>query len=438
MVSMKTKAIIAASFGMALEWYDFFTYGYVATILASLFFPEINPIAGLLATYVTFFIGFLGRPLGGIVFGYLGDRVGRRYSLVFTVLLTGFSVFFIGLLPTYYQIGLLAPILLALLRFLVGIALGGEWGGAFSLTSEYVSPNKRGLYAGVLQSTVSIASLLVTGIILVITALVGTRGFENFGWRIVFIIGLAIALVGLVIRLRIEDSPVFRKLQGEGKISKNPLAEVIRNYWKPIVAGLIIVGIINGAWYYTNFTFSIAYATTIAKSFHQPYVTSQAVTFAIFIASIIGIFASIAFGYLSDIIGRKKQIIINSIIAIVLAFPYYYLLLQGNILATTSSILIGSLLIYYLAGAITPAFLVELFPPKVRYTGISIAYQIGVGFIGGLTPFILTYLVYATRSLLSPVYFTIITGIIVLGITLTLVKETKGNIYEGEEILKQK
>ncbi|WP_338602596.1 MFS transporter [Sulfolobus tengchongensis] len=437
MVSSKNQAIIAASFGMALEWYDFFTYSYVATIVASLFFPSSNPIASLLAYYITFFIGFLGRPLGGIVFGYIGDKLGRKTSLVFTVLLTGLSVFFIGLLPTYYQIGLLAPLLLTILRFLVGVALGGEWGGAFSLTSEYINPNRRGLYSGVLQATVSIASLLVTGLILLITALIGAKGFDSIGWRIVFMTGLAIALVGLVIRLRIEDSPVFKKLQYEGKISRNPLSEALRNYWKPLLAGLIITGIINGAWYYTNFAFSISYATTIAKKFGYPYVTLQAVDFAVFIASAIGIFASIAFGYLSDLIGRKKQIIINSIVAIVLAFPYYYLLLQGNALAVTGSVIIGAILIYYLAGAITPAFLVELFPPKVRYTGISMAYQIGVGFIGGLTPFVLTDLIYATHNIFSPVFFTVITGMIVLAISLTAVKETKGNIYEGEEILKQ-
>jgi len=436
MVSMKNKVIIASSFGMALEWYDFFTYSYVATIIAPLFFPSINPIASLLAVYVTFFIGFLGRPLGGIVFGYLGDKLGRRYSLIFTILLTGFSVFFIGLLPTYYQIGILAPILLALLRFLDGVALGGEWGGAFSLTSEYVNPNRRGLYSGILQSTVSIASLLVTGLILLITILIGVKGFDVIGWRIVFMSGLLIAIIGLIIRLRIKDSPVFRKLQGEGKISKNPLSEAIKNYWKPLLTGLLIVGIINGAWYYTNFAYSISYATTIAKKFHYPYVTLQIVDLAVFIASIIGIFASIMFGYLSDLIGRRKQIIINSIFAIVLAFPYYYLLLQGNFLSIASSIIIGAILIYYFAGAITPIFLVELFPPQVRYTGISMAYQIGVGFIGGLTPFILTYLVYATHNIFSPVLFTIITGLVVLGLSLRAIKETKGSIYEGEDILR--
>ncbi|WP_240310208.1 MFS transporter [Saccharolobus solfataricus] len=142
------------------------------------------------------------------------------------------------------------------------------------------------------------------------------------------------------------------------------------------------------------------------------------------------------FGYLSDLIGRRKQIIINSIFAIVLAFPYYYLLLQGNFLSIASSIIIGAILIYYFAGAITPIFLVELFPPQVRYTGISMAYQIGVGFIGGLTPFILTYLVYATHNIFSPVLFTIITGLVVLGLSLRAIKETKGSIYEGEDILR--
>ncbi|QXJ34049.1 putative MFS-type transporter [Saccharolobus shibatae] len=436
MVSEKTEAIIASSFGMALEWYDFFIYTFVATVVSKLFFPSANPIASLLAFYLTFFIGFLGRPLGGILFGYLGDKLGRKYSLVFTILLTGFSVFFVGLLPTYYQIGLLAPILLAILRFLTGVALGGEWGGAFSLTSEYVNPKWRGLYSGILQATVSIANLLASGIIFIIITMMGQTGFNNFGWRILFYTGLAIAIIGLVIRLRIEDSPVFRKLREERKIVRNPISEAFRKYWKLILANLFIVGIINGAWYYTNFAYSIGYATTIAQRFNMPHVSLQVIDFAIFLVSVIGIFASIFFGYLSDIIGRRTQIIINAVIGIILAYPYYYLLLQGNELAAIGAIFLGGLLIYYFAGAITPAFLVESFPPTVRYTAISFSYQVGVGVIGGLAPFLLTYLVSATNDVFSPVYFTIVTGIIVLVLAL-LLKETKGRVYEGEEILKQ-
>ncbi|QGA55406.1 MFS transporter [Sulfolobus sp. E5-1-F] len=436
MVSEKTKAIVASSFGMALEWYDFFIYTFVATVVSKLFFPSSNPITSLLAFYLTFFIGFLGRPLGGLVFGYIGDKLGRKSSLVFTILLTGLSVFFVGLLPTYYQIGILAPILLAILRFLTGVALGGEWGGAFSLTSEYVNPNRRGLYSGILQATVSIANLLATGIIFVIIAIMGQTGFDNFGWRILFYTGLFIAIIGLIIRLRIEDSPVFRKLREERKVVRNPITEAFRNYWKLIVANLFIVGVINGAWYYTNFAYSISYATTIAQRFNMPHLSLQVINFAILIVSVVGIFASIFFGYLSDLIGRRTQIIINAIIGIVLAYPYYYLLLQGNELAAISAIILGGLLIYYFSGAITPAFLVESYPPTVRYTAISFTYQIGVGFIGGLTPFILTYLVGVTNNIFSPVYFTIATGLIVLILALSL-KETKGKIYEGEEILKQ-
>ena len=431
----RNKAIIAASFGMALEWYDFFIYMYVAPILSELFFPSTNPIASLMAYYLSFAVGFLGRPLGGLVFGYLGDKIGRRYALTITIMITGLSVFFIGLLPTYAQIGILASILISILRFLTGFALGGEWGGAFSLTSEYVNPKRRGFYAGVLQATVSIATLLATGLILLITSIMGYTGYKDFGWRILFIIGLFIAIVGLIIRLRIEETPVFRKLQGENKIEKNPISAAFRRYWKQIAYTAILVGIINGIFYYTNFAYATTYATTIAKAFHLPPASPITLTSAIFITAAVGLFLSILWGYLSDIIGRRTQIMINGILAIILAYPYFYLLLQRTVAAIYTAIFLGGSFIYYFAGAITPAFLVETYPPAVRYTGISFAYQIGVGLLGGFSPFILTLLVGATHNIFSPAYFIIAMGLIVLIIAL-FTKETKGRIYEGEEILK--
>ena len=431
----RNKAIIAASFGMALEWYDFFIYIYVAPVISALFFPSTNPIASLLAYYVSFAVGFLGRPVGGLLFGYLGDKIGRKYALIMTITITGLSVFFIGLLPTYAQIGILAPTLIFILRFLDGFALGGEWGGSFSLTSEYVNPKRRGLFSGILQATVSIATLLATGLILLITSLMGYKGYEDFGWRILFIIGLFIALVGLAIRLRVEETPVFRKLQGENKVEKNPISAAFKKYWKPIIYTGILVGIINGIFYYTNFSYAEAYATTIAKTFHISPASTTVLTSAIFVTAAIGLFVSILWGYLSDIIGRRLQIIIGGILAIVLAYPYFYLLLQGSAVAIYTAIFLGGTFIYYFAGAITPAFLVETFPPAVRYTGISFAYQVGVGLLGGFSPFILTLLVGATHDIFSPAYFIMAMGIIVLIIAL-FAKETKARIYEGEELLK--
>ncbi len=434
MVSKRTLAIISTSVGIAFEWYDFFLYSLLGTILAELFFPSKVAILSLLLYYLVFLIGFLGRPLGGIIFGHIGDKLGRIYALYFTLLFAGISSLVIAFLPTYYQIGIAAPLTLATMRFLDGVALGGEWGGSFSLTSEYINPNRRGLYSGILQSTVSIASLLISGLTLLLTYLLGLSGFKAIGWRILFGIGFVIAILGVIVRLRVEDSPVFRQLQEKGQIVKSPISEAVRKYWKLILIGLFLVGVFNGIWYYMNYAFSIAYATTIAKEFGKPYVSYTITQLGILIVSIIGIFAAIFFGYLSDLFGRRSQMLADALFGIVFAAPYFFMLISGNPVLVITAIVLGGLFVYYLAGAITPIVLVEMFPPQVRYTGISMAYQIGVGFLGGSAPLIMTYLIASTHNIYAPIYFMIGTGILVLAMVI-LVGETKGRLYAGEEIL---
>ncbi|ADN49953.1 MFS transporter [Vulcanisaeta distributa] len=433
---MRTLAIISTSIGIGFEWYDFFLYSLLGPIIAELFFPSKVAVLSLLLYYLVFLIGFLGRPLGGIIFGHIGDRLGRIYALYFTLLFAGVASLVVAVLPTYYQIGIVAPIILAAMRFLDGVALGGEWGGSFSLTSEYINPNRRGLYSGILQSTVSIASLLISGLTLLLTSILGSTGFKAIGWRILFGIGFIIAILGVFVRLRVEDSPVFKQLQSRGQIVKSPLLEAVKKYWKLILIGLFLVGVFNGIWYYMNYAFSIAYATTIAKEFGKPYVTYVVTQLGIFIVSIIGIFASIFFGYLSDLIGRRPQMLADAVFGIVFAAPYFLMLISGNPALVITALVIGGLFVYYLAGAITPIVLVEMFPPQVRYTGISMAYQIGVGFLGGSAPLIMTYLIAATHNIYSPIYFMIGTGVLVLAMAL-LVGETKGRLYMGEEVLKQ-
>ncbi|MFB6470417.1 MAG: MFS transporter [Vulcanisaeta sp. AZ3] len=435
MVSEKTKAIISTSLGIGFEWYDFFLYGLLATILAKYFFPSKVLILSLLFAYLVFFIGFLARPLGGIIFGYLGDKYGRIFPLYFTLLLAGLSSLVVALTPTYYQIGIWAPIILAAMRLLDGIGLGGEWGGSFSLTSEYISINRRGFYSGILQATVSIANLLISGLIILFTDIWGTSGFESIGWRVLFVIGFLVAIIAVFIRLRIRESPVFKKLQETGKIEKNPLVKAAKGYWHLLIAALFLVGVVNGVWYYVNYTLSIGYSVTLAKQFGYPSISLATVSLAILIVSIIGIFASPLFGLLSDKIGRRNQILADIAFGIVFAAPYFIMLRSGNPLLIITAITLFGLFVYYLAGAITPAVLVELFPPQVRYTGISLAYQVGVGFLGGSAPLLLTYLIGVTHNINVPIFYVIGTGIIALIMAL-IIGETRGRVYEGEEMLK--
>ncbi len=434
MVSAKTLALISTSVGIAFEWYDFFLYGLLSTYIAGLFFPSKVAILSLLWYYLVFLIGFLGRPLGGVVFGRIGDKIGRIYALYFTLLFAGVSSLVVAFLPTYYQIGLAAPIILAAMRFLDGVALGGEWGGSFSLTSEYINPNRRGLYSGILQSTVSIASLLISALILLLTYILGSTRFEEIGWRILFGIGFVIAILGVIVRLRVEDSPVFRELRSRGQVVKSPVIEALRRHWRLILIGIFLVGVFNGVWYYVNYVFSLSYATTLAKEFSKPFVSKTVTDLGILIVSIIGIFASILFGYLSDVFGRRPQMIADAVFGIVFSAPYFLMLTSGNPTLVVAAIVIGGLFVYYLAGAMTPIVLVEMFPPQVRYTGISLAYQLGVGILGGSTPLIMTYLIAVTHNIYAPIYFMAGTGVLVLAMVL-LVGETKGKLYAGEEIL---
>jgi Sugar phosphate permease len=320
------------------------------------------------------------------------------------------------------------------MRFLDGVALGGEWGGSFSLTSEYINPNRRGLYSGILQSTVSIASLLISALILLLTYILGSTGFEEIGWRILFGIGFVIAVLGVIVRLRVEDSPVFRELRSRGQVVKSPVIEVLRRHWRLILIGIFLVGVFNGVWYYVNYVFSLSYATTLAKEFSKPFVSKTVTDLGILIVSIIGIFASILFGYLSDVFGRRPQMIADAVFGIVFSAPYFLMLTSGNPTLVVAAIVIGGLFVYYLAGAMTPIVLVEMFPPQVRYTGISLAYQLGVGILGGSTPLIMTYLIAVTHNIYAPIYFMVGTGVLVLAMVL-LVGETKGKLYAGEEIL---
>lgn len=420
----EVKTSFAAAVGIAFEFYDFLIFGFVASVLSKLFFPSHNPVASLLATFAAFATGFAGRPLGAIFFGHLGDKIGRKYTLIITMSLMGLSSLFTGLLPGYAILGLLAPTLLVILRFLQGLSLGGEFGGGITLTAETATPNERGFFVGVAQTAQAVGPLMATGLIFLFTSIMPETQFASIGWRILFIIGAFIAIIGILIRLKISESPVFKRIKSEGQISKMPIAEAFKYHWRKILLGLgFIIG--GTTLTYATGVFAANYMETIIK------VPARAVSLALMIGYAINIIAILVFAKLSDKFGRKPLMIATAVGLLVFVYPYFALISTGIFLY----ILLAQITVGILGSIGTAAYaaaLTEIFPTRVRYTGLSFDYHVGVAVFGGTTPFIATYLIYATGYKLAPVFWGI-AGMIVTLIAYSLYKETKGIVFEGQE-----
>ncbi|MCY0859804.1 MAG: MFS transporter [Sulfolobaceae archaeon] len=420
----QVKVSIAAAMGIGFEFYDFLIFGFVASILAKLFFPSHNALASLLETFAAFATGFAGRPLGAIVFGHLGDKIGRKYTLIITMSLMGLSSLFTGLLPTYFAIGVIAPILLITLRFLQGVSLGGEFGGGITLTAEFANPNERAFYVGIAQSAQGIGPLLATGLVFALSSLMPPNEFANIGWRILFVIGAVIAIIGIYIRMKISESPVFKNVKSKGEISKMPIAEAFRHYWKSILLGLgFIVG--GTTLTYATGVFASSYLETVIG------VPAKLVSLALMIGYVVLSVFIVVFGKVADKVGRKPLMIATAVGLIAFVYPYFALISTGSF----PLIVVGQVIVQFIASIFAAAYataLTEIFPTKVRYTGLSFDYHVGVAVFGGTTPFIATYLIYATHYKLAPVYWGL-AGMLVTLIAFIMYKETRGIVFEGQE-----
>jgi MFS family permease len=449
--------ISASSVGTLIEWYDFYIFGSLATILSEQFFPKSNPTAAFLSTLATFAAGFIVRPFGAIVFGRLGDIVGRKYTFLVTLILMGGSTFAIGLVPGYESIGIFAPILVLVLRLLQGLALGGEYGGAATYVAEHAPASKRGFFTSFIQTTATLGLFVSIGVILAVRESMDIVEFNDWGWRIPFILSAILVGVSVFIRLRMNESPLFAKIKAEGKISKNPIKESFGNKENLKLVLIALFGAAAGqgvVWYTGQF-----YAMTfIEKTCNVEFVQTRNI---IAIALLIGTPLFIYFGWLSDKVGRKIIMMIGMILAVLLYRPVYrqmYLLTDiqykteipseknitktirvtdagdsvtvkktihvyddgSNQILTNTAIkrkagektvedkkevtlsgepyyaLIGLVLVQLVLVTMVygpiAAFLVELFPTRIRYTSMSLPYHIGNGIFGGLTPFIATIL----------------------------------------------
>jgi MFS family permease len=383
---LSLKRVATASMaGTVLEWYDFFLYAFTAALVfGKLYFPTYSPVAGTMAAFGTLAVGFVARPLGGLLFGHFGDRLGRKAALILTLSIMGGSSVLIGFIPSYDSIGVAAPILLTVLRFLQGIGLGGEWGGAILMTLEYAPENRRGFYGGVVQLGALIGLALATLILFAGSKIAGDA-FVAWGWRIPFIASFLLLIVGLYIRLNVAETPAFKKIQEAGEIVALPIGEVLRAYPKAVFATtLLYLGGITVP-FYTVWVFLVYYATAIV------HVDRTSVLLGVAGVNIICIAATLLGGVLADRIGARPIFFLGVLSLAILAFPLFSLSSLGDAQSVWLAMLLfgGS---QWLVWGVLPAYFFEYFPAHVAYTGISIGSQAAT-IIGGLVPFVATGLV---------------------------------------------
>ena len=425
--------IMAASAGNVIEWYDFYIFGSLATILSVKFFEKSHPVAALLSTIALFTAGFLVRPLGAFVFGWLGDMVGRKYTFILTLVGMALGTGAIGLIPTFDQIGLAAAFILFALRMIQGLCLGGSYGGAITYVAEHVPEARRGYYTGWLQTSPTLGIVLSLIIIIATRTYFGEKVFNDWAWRIPFLCSFFLLLVTMYMRRNFEESPVYQEIKAKGKTSKNPWREAFLNPANlkfVVIATIVVLG--EGVVWYSSQFWALFYLQTVSK------VDTLSSSFIVGIGLIIGTPSLVFFGWLSDIIGRKAVILGGFFLAAVTYYPLYTWLgsvsQPGNI-NYAIAILIIAILVCYVGMVYGPigAFLAEFFPGRIRYTAVSMPYMIGNGWGGGLVPFITTAAYQSTGSLAYALIYPIAVPAICLVLSLFLMPETRHmKIWEPE------
>ncbi|WP_077329197.1 MFS transporter [Virgibacillus siamensis] len=405
---LKRKVLTASLVGSSIEWFDFFLYGTVAgLVLDDLYFPSSDPIVGLMLAYLSFSLTFFIRPLGGVIFAHIGDRIGRKKTLVITLTLMGGGTVLIGLLPTYAQIGIAAPILLILLRLLQGLGLGGEWGGSLLLAVEYAPEGKKGLFGSIPQMGVPIGLVLGT-FTLTMMSLLPHEAFMTWGWRLPFILSALLVVFGLWIRSGINETPEFEEAKKSGQVAKLPVVDTLKYHWREV---LIAVGakVVETAPFYIFATFVVSYATGTLQ--YDQITVLNAITIATVVTAIMIPFM----GKLSDSIGRKKIYVIGCIAMVLYAFPYFMLLSVGQDWAVIVASVLALGIVWPPITAVLGTMFSDLFSTKVRYTGISLGYQIGAAMAGGTAPLIATWLLGQFNNAWTPIaIFIVATAVISL------------------------
>jgi metabolite-proton symporter len=382
--SIRTVAM-ASFIGTTIEWYDFFLYGTAAALVFNrLFFPTFDPLMGTLASFGTYAVGFVARPVGGIIIGHYGDKIGRKSMLVLTLLIMGVATFLIGLLPTYEQVGPWAAVLLIVLRIAQGFGVGGEWGGAVLMAVEHAPPGRRGYYGSWPQIGVPAGLLLSTGVFAVFARMPEAQ-FLAWGWRVPFLLSALLVVVGLVIRVRIFETPAFTQVKQAAREARQPILEVLRTYPKQVLLAMGARFAENGAFYVYS-VFALTYAVQQVK------MEQQTVLNGILLGAALELVAIPAYGALSDRIGRRPVYLFGAIMTGLFAYPFFRLLDTGSTPLVWLAMVIAFVLSHGAMYGPQAAFLSELFGTRVRYSGASLGAQLASVLAGGLSPFIATAL----------------------------------------------
>lgn len=384
------KASMAGFVGSIIEWFDYYLYGTAsALVLGTLFFPEFSSVAGTLAAFATFGVGFVTRPIGAIIAGHLGDTLGRKTTLVLTLLIMGIATVLIGCLPGYSSIGFWAPLLLVLLRLLQGFGVGGEWGGAAVYVTEFAPRRHRGFFASLIQTGNGAGLLLATGLFALLTAVTTKEQFLAWGWRIPFFCSVILIGVGLYIRLRLTESPAFTKAKKVNRPTRSPVIDVIRNNPKNVLLAVGIAACVM-AFSYIIISFTVSYATK------RVGLSSDTVLVGTTLAAAVSVIAMPSFGALSDRVGRRPVFIGGATLSVLFAFPFFWLINTGTSSLVWIAFIIGQGIAVGSMNGVMPAFFSELFSVRMRYSGASLGYQLSGTFLGGFAPFIAAALVAAT------------------------------------------
>jgi MHS family shikimate/dehydroshikimate transporter-like MFS transporter len=374
------RIVLSSIIGTAVEWYDFLIYATAtALVFNKLFFPSSDPALSTVASFSTLAVGYFARPLGAAIFGHYGDRVGRKAMLAITITIMGLATFLIGLLPTYDQIGIAAPVLLVLLRLLQGVGLGGEWGGAVLMVVENVPAKNRGLFGSMVQLGYPIGTLAATGMFALVSQ-APEAAFLSWAWRVPFLVSIVLVGVGLYIRLRLEETPVFQEIEAKNEVARVPLVEVLTRHRRPFFTA---VGLKLSEISYAQIGGVFAIAYVVGKLAMPRSVILNAILFS----SAVAIVAIPLFGWLSDRIGRKTMFYASSVFAMGFAFPLFWLFDTKDPLTITLTIIAAIVFGQMIGFGVGAPWYSEMFTARLRYSGASFGFQIGAAISGGLTPF---------------------------------------------------